>query len=254
MQVIGLQAGAPAPSTIVDASLATLNTETEAPTTAAPAPKKNKAKAQAPIQVVSAEPVADKDLVANMLPRTPGIVKLKFIEPGKNPRGFFCPKEMAELIESVRVHGIAQSILIRPIGDGKYQIIAGERRYRAAMTAHGDEFDAPVLIIECTEEQAEILANIENTQRADMSPTEEGKSAAQILGQVRGDRDEAARLLSWSRSRLDSRLALMNCSELVQKGSVALLSAKRIFPGQTWPRLMLDEPVPPAHRIGRQLT
>lgn len=216
MQVIGLQAGAPAPSAIVDASLATLTPETAAPTTAASA-KKSKAKAQPTIQVVSSEPDAVKDLIVTMLPRTPGIVKLKFIEPGNNPRDYFCPKEMADLTESVRVHGIAQSMLIRPIGDGKYQVIAGERRYRAAMAAHGVDFDAPVLIIECTEEQAEILANIENTQRADMSPTEEGKSAAQILGRVRGDRDEAARLLSWSRAKLDSRVALMNCSELVQK-------------------------------------
>lgn len=216
MQVIGLQAGAPAPSAIVDASLATLNTETAAPTTAASAPK-TEAKAQPLIQVVSSEPAAVKELVVTMLPRTPGIVKLSLIEPGNNPRGFFDPKEMAELTESVRVHGVAQSILIRPIEDGKYQVIAGERRYRAAMAAHGVDFEMPVLIIECTAEQAAVLANIENTIRADMSPTEEGKSAAQILGQVQGDRDEAARLLSWSRAKLDSRVALMNCSELVQK-------------------------------------
>ncbi|MCB2551671.1 ParB/RepB/Spo0J family partition protein, partial [Listeria monocytogenes] len=83
-------------------------------------------------------------------------------------------------------------------GDGKYKIIAGERRYRAATEAHGDEYAMPVMIVDCTEEDAAVLANIENTIRADMSPTEEGKSAAKILGQVKGDRDEAARLLSWS--------------------------------------------------------
>jgi PRTRC genetic system ParB family protein len=217
MQVIGLQAGAPAPSAIVDASLATLNTETAAPTTAATAPKKPKAKAQTSIQVVSSEP-ADIEAKADIAPRgTPGIIKLKFIEPGNNPRTYFDPKEMQELTESVRVHGIAQAILVRPVGEGMYKVIAGGRRYAAALAAHGDDYEMPVLIRECTEEEAAVLANIENTQRADMSPTEEGKSAAQILGQVRGDRDEAARLLSWSRSRLDSRLALMNCSELVQK-------------------------------------
>jgi PRTRC genetic system ParB family protein len=217
MQVIGLQAGAPAPSAvIVDASLATINTETAAQTTAAPVAK-TVANPQPLIQVVSSEPaeVAAKD--ASALKRTPGIVKLKFIEPGNNPRSYFDPKEMQDLTESVRVHGIAQSILIRPIGDGKYKVIAGERRYRAATAAHGDEYDMPVLIVDCTEEEAAVLANIENTIRADMSPTEEGKSAAQILGQVKGDRDEAARLLSWSRAKLDSRVALMNCSELVQQ-------------------------------------
>jgi PRTRC genetic system ParB family protein len=218
MQVKGLQAGAPSPSAvIVDASLATINTETAAQPVAAPAPAaKAEAKPVSAIQFVSPESSVVKELAATALPRTPAIVKLKFIEPGNNPRDYFHPEEMAKLTESVRVHGIAQSILIRPIGDGKYQVIAGERRYRAAMAAHGVDFDMPVLIIECTEEQAAVLANIENTIRADMSPTEEGKSAAQILGQVKGDRDEAARLLSWSRAKLDSRVALMNCSQLVQ--------------------------------------
>jgi PRTRC genetic system ParB family protein len=216
MQVKGMQAGAPSPSAaIVDASLATINTEIAAQPIAAPVVQAE-AKPVSAIQIVSPESPVVKELAATALPRTPGVVKLKFIEPGNNPRVFFDPKEMQELTESVCVHGIAQSILIRPIGDSKYQVIAGERRYRAAMAAHGDEFDMPVLIIECTEEQAAVLANIENTIRADMSPTEEGKSAAQILGQVKGDRDEAARLLSWSRPKLDSRLALMNCSPLVQ--------------------------------------
>lgn len=217
MQVKGLQAGATSPSAaIVDASLATINTEIAAQTTTAALVAKAEVKPQSLIQVVSPEPADAKDLAVTALPRTPANVKLKFIEPGNNPRGYFDPDEMQKLTESVRVHGIAQSILIRPIGDSKYQVIAGERRYRAAMAAHGVDFDMPVLIIECTEEQAAVLANIENTIRADMSPTEEGKSAAQILGQVKGDRDEAARLLSWSRAKLDSRVALMNCSQLVQ--------------------------------------
>lgn len=217
MQVIGLQAGASAPSAvIVDASLATINTETAAHTTAAPEAS-NAATPQTLIQIVSPEPVAAGSRDVGTLVRTPGIIKLKFIEPGNNPRDYFDPKEMQELTDSVRVNGIAQAILIRPIGDGKYKIIAGERRYRAATEAHGDEYDMPVMIVDCTEEEADVLANIENTIRADMSPTEEGKSAAKILGQVKGDRDEAARLLSWSRAKLDSRVALMNCSPLVQQ-------------------------------------
>jgi PRTRC genetic system ParB family protein len=147
----------------------------------------------------------------------PGFVKVKFLVRGNNPREYFDPIELESLTASVREHGINQPILVRPIGDGQYQIIAGERRYRAAHAAHGDEYDMPVLIRECSDSEAIILANIENTQRADMSATEEAKSAAVIVGQVKGDREEAARLLSWSRSKLDSRLALMNCSEAVRK-------------------------------------
>lgn len=216
MHIIGLQAGALAPSAvIVDATIATLNTETAAHTNATPAAK-IEAEPQPMMQVVSPESI-DVNAKADTVPRgTPGIIKLKFIEPGNNPRTYFDPKEMQELTESVRVHGIAQAILVRPVGNGHYKVIAGGRRYAAALAAHGDDYEMPVLIRECTEEEAAVLANIENTQRADMSPTEEGKSAAQILGQVKGDREEAARLLSWSRSKLDSRVALMNCSDLVQ--------------------------------------
>lgn len=217
MQVKGLQAGAPSPSAvIVDASLATIKTEIAAQTTTAAPAAKTEVKPQSLIQVVSPEPANVKNLGATELPRTQGVVQLKFIEPGNNPRKFFAPKAMQELIESVRVQGIVQAILVRPIGDGKYQVIAGERRYRAALAVGGDDFEMPVMIIECTEEQAAVLANIENSIRDDMSPTEEANSAAEILASVQGDRDEAARVLSWSRAKLDSRLALMNCSQTVQ--------------------------------------
>jgi PRTRC genetic system ParB family protein len=177
---------------------------------------KAEARAVSAIQLVSPESAAVNELAATKLPRKPGIVKVKFIRPGNNPRTFFEPKGMQDLTESVRLQGIVQAILVRPIGDGKYKVIAGERRYRAALAAHGEEFDMPVMIIECTDEQAAVLAHIENTIRDDMSPTEEGNSAARTLGLVKGDRDEAARLLSWSRAKLDSRLALLNCSQGVQ--------------------------------------
>ena len=146
----------------------------------------------------------------------PGFIKIKNLNRGNNPREYFDPKELADLTDSVREHGINQPILVRPIRDGLYEIIAGERRYRAALAAHGEEYDMPVLIRDCTDSEARILANIENTLRADMSATEEARSAAVIVGEVKGDRDEAARLLSWSRSKLDSRLALMNCSDSVR--------------------------------------
>jgi len=216
MQVKGLQAGAPAPSAvIVDASLATINTEIAAQPVAAQLAK-TEVNSRPTIDVVTPRTANVMELAVTELPRTPGVIKLKFIEPGNNPRKFFAPKPMQELIESVRLQGIVQAILVRPIGDGKYQVIAGGRRYRAAMAVGGDEFDMPVMIIECTEEQAAVLANIENSIRDDVSPTEDANSAAEILASVKGDRDEAARVLSWSRAKLDSRLALMNCSQLVQ--------------------------------------
>ncbi|SDD58292.1 ParB family protein [Cupriavidus sp. YR651] len=141
------------------------------------------------------------------------------IRTGRNPRKYFDPVKMAELTESARVEGIIQPILIRPVEEDEhgheFEVVAGERRYRAAKAAHGVDFPMPVNIKELTDAEADRLALIENVQRADMAPSEEAVSASQIVGQLKGDRDEAARLLGWSRSTLDKRLALMNCSQSV---------------------------------------
>lgn len=210
-------------SAVVDATLASIDSTTTTASTAGQlhdAPAAPVAPASAPAaQLDAATPQIAAPVAQSGTPPQgkPGIVKIKFLKRGNNPREYFDPKELADLTESVRVHGINQPILVRPLEDGEYQIIAGERRYRAALAAHGEEFDMPVLIRDCTESEARILANIENTLRADMSATEEAQSAAVILGEVKGDLEEAARLLSWSRSKLDSRLALMNCSESVRK-------------------------------------
>jgi ParB family chromosome partitioning protein len=221
MQVSGHIQSSVAPA-IVDASLATIENSTTAKVAAKPLIA---ALAAAAIVDTPANAPSDASLESavasvsgNTPPRgQPGFVKIKFLVRGDNPRRYFDPQEMQDLTASVREHGINQPILVRPLGDGQYQIIAGERRYRAALAAHGDEFDMPVLIRECTDSEARILSNIENTMRADMSATEEALSAAVIVGEVKGDRNEAARLLSWSRSKLDTRLALMNCSESVRK-------------------------------------
>jgi PRTRC genetic system ParB family protein len=214
MQVTGLQAGAGVSAAVVDATLATLDNATQTAPAAVPATP-NKATANATADTAIA-PVAN-DPTAAPLKGEPGIVKLAYIVQGNNPRTYFDEKEMTDLIESVRTHGVMQAISVRVIADNMFQIIAGERRYRAAQAAFGDDFDMPVLKFNCTEDEARVLSHIENTIRADMSPTEEAVSAAQILAQVRGDRAEAARLLSWSPSKLESRLALMNCSEPVRK-------------------------------------
>ncbi|CAG9183636.1 PRTRC system ParB family protein [Cupriavidus pinatubonensis] len=137
------------------------------------------------------------------------------IHPGRNPRKYFDPAEMAELTDSVRENGVIQPILIRPLGDDAYELVAGERRLRAAKAAHGDDYPIPVTIREMSEEEADRLSLIENVQRADMAPSEEAVAAARIVGQLKGDREEAAKILGWSRATLDKRLALMNCSTSV---------------------------------------
>ena len=139
------------------------------------------------------------------------------IVPGRNPRTYFDPDEMAEMEASVKTNGVIQPILLRPIEGDKFQIVAGERRWRAAFKVLGAEYGIPALLREMTDEEADEAALIENIQRADMAPTEEAEAAAKLLGRCNGDRDEAARRLGWNRQTLDSRLALMNCSENVRK-------------------------------------
>jgi ParB family transcriptional regulator, chromosome partitioning protein len=139
---------------------------------------------------------------------------LKSIQAGRNPRTFFDPAEHASLVESVRAHGVMQPVLVRRVDDG-YQLVAGERRYRAAMEAHGEDYEMPVVVKDLDDAEALTLALVENIQRANMAPSEEAIAAAELVGTCKGDRDEAARLLGWTRTTLDRRIALMNCSKAV---------------------------------------
>jgi ParB family chromosome partitioning protein len=151
-------------------------------------------------------------------------IKVGNILPGRNPRGYFDPAEMTALEDSVKSKGVLQAILVRPRDAGRYEIVAGERRWRAARKVFGDEYEIPALVRDLDDGEADEAALIENIQRANMSPTEEAEAAAKILGRCLGDRDEASRRLGWSRTTLDKRLALMNCSERVRRA----LSERRI--------------------------
>ncbi len=143
-------------------------------------------------------------------------VRLGNIQPGKNPRTYFDPTEMAELVESVRANGVAQPILVRQVGEDQFEIIAGERRVRAAKTVFGDDGLIPAMVRECDDAEAERLALVENTDRANMAATEEAQAAHRVLTRVKGDRVEAAATLGWPLSKLDRRLALMNLTEEVR--------------------------------------
>lgn len=144
-------------------------------------------------------------------------IPVGLIVQGRNPRTYFDPAEMAEMEASVAAKGVIQPIRVRPVDDGKYELVAGERRWRAAKKVKGDDFPMPCVVREMSDEEADEIALIENIQRANMSPTEEAAAAAKLLGRSNGDRDEAARRLGWTRQTLDSRLGLMNCSDEVSK-------------------------------------
>lgn len=143
----------------------------------------------------------------------PGItLPVTNIVRGNNPRTHFCPVAHVELTESVKAQGILQPILVRPLGDGVYQIVAGERRYRAQVAAFGnvETNRIPVLIREMTDEEANAAALTENINRDPMTAVDEAEGAARVLADHSGNRDRAAEFLGWKRPFLDRRLALMN--------------------------------------------
>lgn len=142
-------------------------------------------------------------------------VPLKFIAMGANPREFFDDAEQIEIDSSVAQMGVMTPILLRELGPDQYELVAGERRYRAALKAFGPDADIPASIYLLDDADALLSAAVENIVRADMSPAEESRAAAKLLAYCGGDRDEVALRMGLSRTTIDKRLALMNASDLV---------------------------------------
>ena len=141
---------------------------------------------------------------------------LSALVAGRNPRGHFDEAELAELVASIKANGVAQPILVRPLDEATYQIIAGERRVRASRLALGEDATIPAMVSDVSEDEAQVLALVENTVRAAMSPTEEACAADAIVRKAKGDKAEAAAQLGWPLSKLDRRLALMNLAPQVR--------------------------------------
>lgn len=149
-------------------------------------------------------------------PVTPTLPLYRIVQ-GKNPREYFDPVEMADLEAGLRAAGrVVQPIIVRPIpGSDLYEIVAGERRWRAAKNVFGDDYDMPVVIEALNDEEAEAIAVIENHHRAPMSHAEEAQAAKRQLLRHKGDKDEAAASLGWKPELLERRLALLTCTPAV---------------------------------------
>jgi PRTRC genetic system ParB family protein len=159
-------------------------------------------------------------------------VRLSQIVQGKNPRTYFDPQEMAELEAGIRAYGVLQPILVRPFkmpGTASivYEIIAGERRWRAAKNVFGDDYDMPVVILDVADIDADAIAVIENHHRSDVSAAEVAQAAQRQLYRNNGDKEETARQLGWKIALLERRMALLACTPTVLKA----LSERRILVG-----------------------
>lgn len=140
------------------------------------------------------------------------------------PRKAFDEAALAELAESIRLHGILQPLTVRKLSSGYYQIIAGERRWRAARMAGLHE--VPVVILEADDRKAAELAMIENLQREDLNPMEEAAGYQTLIQQYHMTQEEAANRVGKSRPAVTNALRLLELHPSVQEEvSAGLLSA-----------------------------
>jgi ParB family chromosome partitioning protein len=123
------------------------------------------------------------------------LVKLSDIHrPSEQPRRYFDPQALQELVASIEIHGILQPLLVRPLSQGGYELVAGERRYRAATEAGLSE--VPVVVKELDDESAWAISLIENLQREDLNPLEETEGILQLLAiKFKSDLEEVPRTL-----------------------------------------------------------
>jgi len=134
----------------------------------------------------------------------------------RNPRRAFSNSELDELVASLRERGIIQPIIARPVRGvaDAYEIIAGERRWRAAQRAGLHE--VPVVIIEATDAEALQLAIIENVQRTDLNPLEEAEGYRALMDEFGNSQDEIAKIIGKSRSHVANTLRLLKLSEPIK--------------------------------------
>lgn len=145
----------------------------------------------------------------------PSALALSQLQAGKyQPRTRMDEGALNELAASIKTQGIMQPVLVRPIGDGRYEIIAGERRFRAAQLA-GLE-DIPVLVRDVDDQAAAAMALIENIQREDLNPLEEAQGIARLISDFDFTHEQAATAVGRSRSAVSNLLRLVNLAPPVQ--------------------------------------
>jgi ParB family chromosome partitioning protein len=156
--------------------------------------------------------VSDSSTAATQLPTTLALDRLR---PGRyQPRTRMDEGSLYELAQSIKTQGVMQPILVRPIGDDAYEIIAGERRFRAARLAGLDS--VPVLVKVVADEAAAVMALIENIQREDLNPLEEAQGLQRLVTEFQLTHEQAAQAVGRSRSAATNLLRLLKLAEPVQ--------------------------------------
>ena len=160
----------------------------------------------------------DRPAEAQQQPRiTPDrTLPIEFLEPNpRNPRRNFDDAELSDLAQSIREHGIVQPVVARPIGDsGRYEIIAGERRWRAAQRAGLTEI--PLIVRDVNDRVALELAIVENVQRADLNPVEEALGYQQLIDDHNYTQADLGQIIGKSRSHVANTLRLLKLPDAIR--------------------------------------
>src|SRR6195256_2880032 len=173
-------------------------------------------------------------------------VPIEFLRPNpRNPRRNFAETELSELADSVRERGIIQPIVVRPVrgASDSYEIIAGERRWRAAQRA--GLHVVPIVPLDVNDDEALQLAIIENVQRSDLNPLEEAAGYASLASEFGHSQDSVPKMVGKSRSHVANTLRLLKLPESVQ----GYIAAGKISAGHA--RMLVGQPDP--ERLAREI-
>ena len=191
--------------------------------------------AGAPKADTPAQPAEKDSTTASSVPENPTEISVEVIAPNRfQPRREFDEAALEELRESIARHGILQPLSVRAVGDGKYELIAGERRLRAARLA--GRATVPVVVRTASDAEMAEMALIENIQREDLNPIEEARAYEQLLTKFRLSQEELARRVARSRSAIANSVRLLRLAEEVQ----AFIANGVLSMGQTRPLLALE--------------
>ena len=185
-------------------------------------------------QEVEVEPVENKVTVSQPTNQD-GVVELslKQVDPNKGqPRKIFEPNALKELAESIKQHGVIQPIIVNDEGNGRYTIIAGERRFRASLVA--GKTTIPAIIRNYTKKQVKEVALIENLQREDLNPIEAAKAIKELMDEYNFTQETVADRIGKSRPLVANTLRLLTLTPevivMIEKGQISAGHGKCLVP------------------------
>ena len=179
-------------------------------------------------------------------PRAQRKVPIEFLKPNpRNPRRAFTESELAELTESIRQHGVIQPIVVRPVkgAHDRFEIIAGERRWRASQLAGLHE--VPIVPVDISDSDALEFAIIENVQREDLNPMEEAQGYHALANEFKRSQDDIAKVVGKSRSHVANMMRLTRLPAEVQ----AFIAQGQLSAGHARALIGVPDPLAAAKKI-----